>query len=84
MLLDESLDLDGVYYWAQIAGESYFYNADERSRQTLKELVEVENVRKVLVKYDIPALADFASIEEVCAEIQKGFNKLIPFFEVTR
>lgn len=84
VLLDESLDLDGVYYWAQIAGESYFYNADERSRQTLTELVEVGSARKVLMKYGIPTLADFVSVEELCAEIQKGFDKLIPFFEVTR
>ena len=84
VVLDESLDVDGVYYWAQIAGESYRYNADESSRHALKELVEVGNARKVLVKYDIPALADYASVEEVCTEIQKGFDKLAPFFEVTR
>lgn len=84
VVLDESLDVNGVYYWAQIAGESYRYNADESSRHALKELVEVGNARKVLVKYDIPALADYASVEEVCTEIQKGFDKLAPFFEVTR
>ena len=84
VVLDESLDVDGVYYWAQIAGESYCYSADESSRHALKELVEVGNARKVLVKYDIPALADYASVEEVCTEIQKGFDKLAPFFEVTR
>lgn len=84
VVLDESLDVDGVYYWAQIAGESYCYSADESSRHALKELVEVGNARKILMKYDIPALADYASVEEVCTEIQKGFDKLAPFFEVMR
>ena len=72
-----------AYYFAQIDGVSQRFEGTEENRQLLIQQLAVGQVRKVLVKYDIP-LSQAASREQVLSQLQEAMTALIPFYEATR
>ncbi len=72
-----------AYYFAQIDGVSQRFEGTEENRQFLTQQLAVGQVRKVLVKYDIP-LSRAASREQVLSQLQEAMTALIPFYEATR
>lgn len=75
---------ESLYYWAQVNGESKSYPLTTTSRQLLIEGLAKGNVRKVLVKYDIPDLESFKSTKTLVEALLTGFDKLLPFYQATR
>ena len=72
-----------AYYFAQIDGVSQSFEGTEENRQLLIQQLAVGQVRKVLVKYDVP-LSQAASREQVMSQLQEAMSALIPFYEATR
>ena len=72
-----------AYYFAQIDGVSQRFEGTEENRKFLTQQLVVGQVRKVLVKYDIP-LSQAASREQVLSQLQEAMTALIPFYEATR
>ncbi|QLB51452.1 ribonuclease P [Streptococcus sanguinis] len=72
-----------AYYFAQIDGVSQRFEGTEENRQFLTQQLEIGQVRKVLVKYDVP-LSQAASREQVLSQLQEAMTALIPFYEATR
>ena len=72
-----------AYYFAQIDGVSQRFEGTEENRQLLTQQLAVGQVRKVLIKYDIP-LSQAASREQVLSQLQEAMTALIPFYEATR
>ena len=72
-----------AYYFAQIDGVSQRSEGTEENRQFLTQQLAAGQVRKVLVKYDIP-LSQAASREQVLSQLQEAMTALIPFYEATR
>lgn len=72
-----------AYYFAQIDGVSQRFEGTEENRQFLTQQLAVGQVRKVLVKYDVP-LSQAASREHVLSQLQEAMTALIPFYEATR
>lgn len=72
-----------AYYFAQIDGVSQRFEGTEENRQFLTQQLAVGQVRKVLVKYDVP-LSQAASREQVLSQLQEAMTALIPFYEATR
>ena len=72
-----------AYYFAQIDGVSQRFEGTEENRQLLIQQLAAGQVRKVLVKYDVP-LSLAASREQVLSQLQAAMTALIPFYEATR
>ena len=72
-----------AYYFAQIDGVSQRFEGTEENRQFLTQQLAAGQVRKVLVKYDVP-LSQAASREQVLSQLQEAMTALIPFYEATR
>ena len=72
-----------IYYFAQIDGVSQRFEGTEENRQLLNQQLAAGQVRKVLVKYDVP-LSQAASREQVLSQLQEAMTALIPFYEATR
>ena len=72
-----------TYYFAQIDGVSQRFEGTEENRQFLTQQLAAGQVRKVLVKYDIP-LSQAVSREQVLSQLQEAMTALIPFYEATR
>ena len=72
-----------IYYFAQIDGVSQRFEGTEENRQFLTQQLAASQVRKVLVKYDVP-LSQAASREQVLSQLQEAMTALIPFYEATR
>ena len=72
-----------AYYFAQIDGVSQRFEGTEENRQLLNQQLAAGQVRKVLVKYDVP-LSQAASREQVLSQLQEAMTALIPFYEATR
>ena len=75
--------VDGIYYWVQKNDESYRVPATEENRQLLRQELSNQEIRKVLVKVDIP-VADEDTIDKVLDKLDRGFEKLSPYYQVTR
>ena len=72
-----------AYYFAQIDGVSQRFEGTEENRQLLTQQLAAGQVRKVLVKYDVP-LSQAVSREQVLSQLQEAMTALIPFYEATR
>lgn len=72
-----------AYYFAQIDGVSQRFEGREENRQLLTQQLAAGQVRKVLVKYDVP-LSQAVSREQVLSQLQEAMTALIPFYEATR
>ena len=75
--------VDGIYYWVQKNDESYRVQATEENRQLLRQQLSNQEIRKVLVKVDIP-VADEDTIDKLLDQLDRGFERLSPYYQVTR
>lgn len=72
-----------LYYFAQENGLSHRLAGTEDNRQNLREKIVSGQVRKVLVKYDIP-LSEELDLNALTDQLAQGFDKLMPYYQVTR
>ena len=75
--------VEGVYYLVYSNGESQKMEATEENRQVLRKKISHQEVRKVLVKADVPVTAN-SSEEEIVKALLKSYDKLLPFYLSTR
>ena len=75
--------VDGIYYWVQKNDESFRVQATEENRQLLRQQLFNQEIRKVLVKVDIPT-ADEDTLDKVLEGLDRGFEKLLPYYQATR
>ena len=74
---------EGIYYLVYSNGESHKMEATEENRQILREKLSHQEVRKVLVKVDVP-VADGQILDKFLDELDKAFEKLLPYYQATR
>ena len=75
--------VEGIYYSVQQHGESHIVQATEKNRQLLKQGLSSQEIRKVLVKADVP-VTDEEALDTVLDELDQTFEKLLPFYQATR
>ena len=75
--------LEGIYYLVYSNGESHKMEATEENRQILREKLSHQEVRKVLVKSDVP-VTDGQILDKFLDELDKAFEKLLPYYQATR
>ena len=75
--------VEGIYYLAYSEGESQRMEATEENRQVLREKLSHQEVRKVLVKIDVP-VTENSSEEEIVKALLKSYDKILPFYLATR
>ena len=75
--------VEGIYYLAYSEGESQKMEATEENRQILREKLFHQEVRKVLVKVDVPVTAN-SSEEEIVKALLKSYSTILPYYLATR
>jgi len=75
--------VDGIYYWVQKNDESYRVQATEENRKLLRQQLFNQEIRKVLVKVDIP-VANEDTLDKVLDGLDRAFEKLLPYYQATR
>ena len=75
--------VDGIYYLVYSNGESHKMEATEENRQILREKLFHQEVRKVLVKIDVP-VAENSSEEEIVEALLESYETILPFYLATR
>jgi len=75
--------VDGIYYLVYSNGESHKMEATEENRQILREKLSHQEVRKVLVKIDIP-VTENSSEEEILEALLESYETILPFYLATR
>ena len=75
--------VEGIYFLVYSDGESQKMEANEENRRTLREKVRSQEVRKVLVKSDVPVTAN-SSEEEIVEGLLKSYAKILPYYLATR
>ena len=75
--------VEGVYYLVYSNGESYKMEATEENRRTLREKVQCQEIRKVLVKSDVSFIEN-QSVEAILEKLEDAYERLLPYYEVTR
>ena len=75
--------VDGIYYWVQKNDESYRVQATEENRQLLRQQLSNQEIRKVLVKVDVP-MTENSSEEEIVEGLLKSYAKILPYYLATR
>lgn len=75
--------VEGIYYLVYSNGESHKMEATEENRRTLREKVRSQEVRKVLVKSDVP-ITENSSEEDIVENLLKSYDKILPFYLATR
>ena len=75
--------VEGIYYLVYSNGESHKMEATEENRQILREKIAHQEVRKVLVKSDVP-VTDGQILDKFLDELDKAFEKLLPYYQATR
>ena len=75
--------LEGIYYLVYSNGESHKMEATEENRQILREKLSHQEVRKVLVKVDVP-VADNSSEEEILEALLESYETILPFYLATK
>ena len=75
--------VEGIYYWVQKNDESYRVQATEENRQLLRQQLSNQEIRKVLIKADVP-VTDEETLDTVLDELDQTFEKLLPFYQATR
>ena len=73
----------GIYYLAYSDGQCQRWEANEENRQILRNKISNQEVRKVLVKIDVP-VTDNSSEEEIVEALLKSYDKILPFYLATR
>ena len=75
--------VEGIYYLVYSDGESQRMEATEENRQVLKEKIAYQEVRKVLVKADVP-VAENSSEGEILEALLESYETILPFYLATR
>lgn len=75
--------VEGIYYLVQKHEESHIVQATEKNRQLLKQELSSQEIRKILVKANVP-VTDEESLDTVLDELDQTFEKLLPFYQATR
>ena len=75
--------VEGIYYLVYSDGESQKMEATEENRQVLREKLSHQEVRKVLVKVDVP-MTENSSEEEIVEGLLKSYSKILPYYLATR
>ena len=75
--------VEGIYYLVYSDGESQKMEATEENRRTLCEKVRRREVRKVLVKVDVP-VTENSSEEEILEGLLKSYATILPYYLATR
>ena len=75
--------VEGIYFLVYSDGESQKMEANEENRRTLREKVRSQEVRKVLVKADVPVTANLSE-EEIVEGLLKSYAKILPYYLATR
>ena len=75
--------VEGVYYLVYSDGQSQWWEANEENRQILRNKLSNQEVRKVLVKIDVP-ITENSSEEEIVEALLKSYDKILPFYLATR
>ena len=75
--------VEGVYYLVYSDGQSQRWEANEENRQILRNKLSNQEVRKVLVKIDVPRTEN-SSEEEIVEALLKSYDKILPFYLATR
>ena len=73
----------GIYYLAYSDGQSQRWEANEENRQALVKKMGSQEIRKVLVKADVP-VTDEQILGKFLDELDKIFEKLMPYYQVIR
>ena len=73
----------GIYYLAYSDGQSQRWEANEENRHALVKKMGSQEIRKVLVKIDVP-VTDNSSEEEIVEALLKSYDKILPFYLATR
>ena len=73
----------GIYYWVQKNDESHRVQATEENRQLLRQQLSNHEIRKVLVKADVPVTNE-VSLDKILYGLDRSFEKLIPYYQATR
>ena len=75
--------VEGIYYLANSDGQSQRWEANEENRQVLVEKIGSQEVRKVLVKADVP-VTENSSEEDIVENLLKSYDRILPFYLATR
>ena len=75
--------VEGMYYLAYTDDQSQKVEATEEDRQLLREKVQCQEIRKVLVKSDISFL-EVQPLEAILEKLEDAYTRLLPYYEVTR
>lgn len=75
--------VEGIYYLVYSDGQSQRWEANEENRRTLREKVSSQEIRKVLVKVDVP-MTENSSEEEIVEGLLKSYSKILPYYLATR
>ena len=75
--------VEGIYYLAYTDDQSQKVEATEEDRLLLREKVQCQEVRKVLVKSDV-SLIENQSVEAILEKLEDAYTRLLPYYEVTR
>ena len=75
--------VEGIYYLVYSGGESQKMEATEENRQVLREKLSHQEVRKVLVKVDVP-MTENSSEEEIVEGLLKSYSTILPYYLATR
>ena len=75
--------VEGIYYLVYSDGESQRMEATEENRQILREKLSHQEVRKVLVKSDVP-VAENSSEGEILEALLESYETILPFYLATR
>ena len=73
----------GIYYLVYYNGQSQRWEANEENRQILIEKIGSQEIRKVLVKADVPVTANLSE-EDIVENLLKSYDKILPFYLATR
>ena len=75
--------VEGVYYLVYSNGESHKMETTEENRRTLREKVQCQEIRKVLVKSDVSFIEN-QTLEAILEKLEDAYERLLPYYEVTR
>ena len=75
--------VEGVYYLVYSNGESHKMEATEENRRTLREKVQCQEIRKVLVKSDVSFIEN-QTLEVILEKLEDAYTRLLPYYEGTR
>ena len=77
------LPVKGIYYLVYTDGQSQKLEATEENRRTLREKVQCQEIRKVLVKSDVSFIEN-QSVEAILEKLEDAYERLLPYYERTR